>query len=101
MLDVWYWRGARGGMGLGLKSTDGYPPDQLGAGGIAIAGSMVLLAQAARIIPIGTAYAVWVGIGVFGAVLLESMLYGVPLTGMRVLFLGLLLFAIAGLKLTA
>ena len=87
---------------VGLKATDGFtrPASSLLVA-IAIAGSMVLLAQAARIIPIGTAYAVWVGIGVLGAVLLESTLYGVPLTATRLLFLGLLVLAIAGLKLTA
>ena len=59
------------------------------------------LAQAARSIPIGTAYAVWVGIGAFGAVLLEAVFYGVPLSVPRLLFLALLLFAIGGLKATA
>ena len=87
---------------VGLKTTEGFTrPTSSVLVGLAIAGSMVLLAQAARIIPIGTAYAVWVGIGVLGAVLLESTLYGVPLTAARVLFLGMLVLAIAGLKLTA
>jgi quaternary ammonium compound-resistance protein SugE len=87
---------------IGLKATEGFTrPLASVVVAIAIAASMVLLAQAARTIPIGTAYAVWVGIGTFGAVLLESWLYDVPLGGIRVVFLALLLLAIAGLKATA
>lgn len=87
---------------VGLKATEGFTRPLISVlVAIAIVGSMVLLAQAARTIPIGTAYAVWVGIGVLGAVLLESWLYGVPLGLIRMAFLGLLLFAIVGLKVTA
>ena len=87
---------------VGLKATDGFTKPLVSVVvGTAIVASMVLLAQAARSIPIGTAYAVWVGIGAFGAVLLESVFYGVPLSVPRLLFLALLLFAIGGLKATA
>jgi quaternary ammonium compound-resistance protein SugE len=87
---------------VGLKATDGFTKPLISVVvGAAIVASMLLLAQAARSIPIGTAYAVWVGIGAFGAVLLESAFYGVPLTVPRLLVLALLLFAIGGLKATA
>jgi quaternary ammonium compound-resistance protein SugE len=86
---------------VGLKSTEGFTrPLASVVVAFAIAASMVLLAHAARTIPIGTAYAVWVGIGVFGAVLLEAWLYGVPLGAARIAFLVLLLIAIAGLRAT-
>jgi quaternary ammonium compound-resistance protein SugE len=86
---------------VGLKATDGFTrPLASVVVAVAIAASMLLLAQAARTIPIGTAYAVWVGIGVFGAVLLEAWIYGVPLGAARLAFLVLLLIAIAGLRAT-
>jgi len=66
----------------------------------AIAASMVLLSLAARTLPIGTAYAVWVGIGALGAALLGMLLFGEPRGAARLFFLALLLVAIAGLRLT-
>lgn len=68
---------------------------------VALAGSMVLLARAARDLPIGTAYAVWVGIGALGAAICGVLLFREPLTLVRVAFLVLLLVALIGLKLTA
>jgi quaternary ammonium compound-resistance protein SugE len=62
--------------------------------------SMVLLGIAAKSLPIGTAYAVWVGIGAFGAMVLGMAMLGEPVTVGRVFFLGLLLVAIVGLKAT-
>ena len=87
---------------LGLKYTHGFTrvvPSAITV--VALIASVILLERAARVIPIGTAYAVWVGIGAFGAVLLEAGIYGVPLSVPRLLFLALLLFAIGGLKATA
>ena len=66
-----------------------------------LAGSMWLLALAARDLPIGTAYAVWVGIGAFGTAVLGIVLFGEPATPARLFFLALLAVAIAGLKVTA
>ena len=87
---------------VGLKSTEGFTkPLHSLVVGTAIVASMVLLAQAARSIPIGTAYAVWVGVGVFGAVMLETAIYGVALSIPRFFFLALLLLAIGGLKVTS
>lgn len=87
---------------IGLKYTDGFTrPLPSVLTGSAIVLSMLLLARAARDIPIGTAYAVWVGIGALGAAVLGIVLLREPVSPARVAFLVLLVAAIAGLKLTA
>ncbi len=63
--------------------------------------SMYMLARASDTLPIGTAYAVWVGIGAFGAAVLGIILFGESASPLRLCFLALLLISIAGLKLTA
>ena len=90
------------GWAIGLKYTDGFRkpiPSVLTI--LAIVASMYLLAVAARTLPIGTAYAVWTGIGAFGAAVLGIWLLKEPASAARIFFLVLLLVAIAGLKLTA
>jgi quaternary ammonium compound-resistance protein SugE len=90
------------GWAIGLKYTKGFT--QLVPSVLTIAGivaSMYLLALASRTLPIGTAYAVWVGIGTFGAVVLGMILLGEPVNAGRIFFLSLLMIAILGLKLTA
>jgi len=90
------------GWAIGLKYTDGFTrlvPSLLTAS--AIAASMFLLAIAARTIPIGTAYAIWVGIGAVGAVLLGIVLFDEPRDASRLFFVALLVVALIGLKLTA
>lgn len=87
---------------IGLKYTAGFTklvPSVVTI--VALIGSMLLLATAARTLPIGTAYAVWVGIGALGASILGMVLFEEPATAARIAFLGLLLVAIVGLKLTA
>jgi quaternary ammonium compound-resistance protein SugE len=87
---------------VGLKYTEGFRkplPSLLVA--LAIGLSLYLLAVAAKSIPIGTAYAVWVGIGALGAAILGIILFKEPLSLARLLFLGLLLVAIVGLKITS
>jgi len=87
---------------IGLKYTDGFTrplPSVLTI--LAIIASMVLLSLAARSLPIGTAYAVWVGIGALGAAILGIVLFREPVTAARLFFLALLLTSIIGLKLTA
>lgn len=84
---------------LGLKYTDGFSrPMPSAITAIAIAGSMILLAHAAKHIPIGTAYAIWVGIGVLGATIGGIVLFGKPISAARVLCLLLLVVAIVGSK---
>lgn len=62
--------------------------------------STYLLAVAAKSLPIGTAYAVWVGIGAFGAAVFGMAILGEPVSPARIAFLGLLIAAIIGLKVT-
>jgi len=90
------------GWAIGLKYTDGFTrlwPSVLTIAGIVV--SMLLLSIAARTLPIGTAYAVWVGIGAAGAVVLGIVLLGEPVNAARLCFLALLLVSIVGLKFTA
>jgi quaternary ammonium compound-resistance protein SugE len=90
------------GWAVGLKYTDGFSRFWPSVWTIAaIAVSMILLSIAARTLPIGTAYSVWVGIGAAGAVLLGVILFDEPLSLLRLVFLGMLFAAIAGLKLTS
>ena len=63
--------------------------------------SFVLLARAALTIPIGTAYAVWTGIGAAGTVLVGIAFLGEPANAMRLVFLGTLIGSLVGLKLTS
>lgn len=62
---------------------------------------MVLLARAARTLPIGTAYAVWVGIGVVSAAIGGVVLFDEAMPPLRVVFVALLVVSIVGLKLTS
>jgi len=90
------------GWAIGLKYTDGFtkvgPTIPTVA---AMALSMALLSHAAKTLPIGTAYAVWVGIGAAGAALLGMVLFDEPATAGRIFFLALLLAAVVGLKATS
>lgn len=86
---------------LGLKYTSGFT--RLGPSvvtGTAIVASMVLLAHAARTLPISTAYPVWVGIGVVGAAIGGVVLFGETMPPMRIVFLVMLVVSIVGLRLT-
>ena len=89
------------GWAIGLKYTDGFTkfwPSVLTLAGIAL--SMLLLSIAARTLPIGTAYSVWVGIGAAGAVILGIVLLNEPANPLRLFFLLLLIASIIGLKAT-
>ena len=87
---------------IGLKYTHGFTklwPSVLTIA--AIVASMYLLGGAARTLPIGTAYAVWVGIGAAGTATLGVLLFGEPLPPARAACLIMLVAAIVGLKLTS
>ena len=87
---------------VGIKYTAGFTkPLPTTFVGVTLAASMWLLALAARDLPIGTAYAVWVGIGALGTAACGILLFGEPVTAARLSFLVLLLVAVCGLKLTA
>lgn len=87
---------------IGLKYTEGFTklvPSLFTI--VALGLSMILLAKASQVLPIGTAYGVWVGIGALGAAALGIMLLGEPASAARLFFLALLLISIIGLKATA
>lgn len=67
---------------------------------VALAASMVLLAMAVRTLPIGTAYAVWVGIGAVGTVLVGIVVKGESTSPANLLALGVLVAGIVAVKLT-
>ena len=90
------------GWAIGLKYTEGFSrlwPSVATLAAMAV--SIVLLAMAVKQLPIGTAYAVWTGIGAVGAVILGMVLFHDPATPVRLLCVGLILLGIIGLKLTA
>jgi quaternary ammonium compound-resistance protein SugE len=68
---------------------------------VSVAISMGLLEYAARTIPMGTAYAVWGGIGAIGTVAVGMLWFGEPATTIRILLIFAIVAAIAGLRLTA
>jgi quaternary ammonium compound-resistance protein SugE len=87
------------GWAIGLKYTDGFTrlvPTALTLVTMAI--SVFLLGIAAKFLPIGTAYAVWVGIGAAGTVVMGIVLFSEPSDWPRLLCIGLILAGVAGLK---
>lgn len=87
---------------IGLKYSHGFTrlyPSLITLGGMLI--SFYLLSLATKSLPIGTAYAIWTGIGAFGSVLLGIILFSEPLNILRIVFLCLILIGILGLKLTS
>jgi quaternary ammonium compound-resistance protein SugE len=87
------------GWALGLKYSDGFSrplPSVLTVAGALL--SFWLLSLAMRTIPVGTAYAVWVGIGATGTALLAVWLFGEPFSLVRAAGLGLILGGIIVLK---
>lgn len=87
---------------IGLKYTEGFTrlvPSVLTI--VALTLSMYLLAKATQVIPVGTAYGIWVGIGALGVAALGILLFGESASPLKLFFLTLLLIAIVGLKITA
>lgn len=87
---------------VGLKYSDGLskPVPTLGTA-FALVISMVLLAQAVKELPVGTAYAVWTGIGAVGTASLGIDLFDEPATLARVFFIGTIVVGIVGLHLVS
>jgi quaternary ammonium compound-resistance protein SugE len=84
---------------VGLKYTDGFTrlwPTVATA--VALLASMSLLGIALRTLPLGTAYAVWTGIGSVGTAVLGILLFREPATGMRLACIALIVLGIVGLK---
>ena len=85
-----------------LPSTEGLSRPLPTIGFLVLLGaSMFALAKASEVIPIGTAYGVWVGIGAVGAAVVGIVVHGDPSTPARIAFLALLVVSIVGLKVTA
>lgn len=88
-------------MAVALKHADGWTRLWPSLAGLACAnGAIVLLAIALRQLPVGTAFAVFTGIGAAGAALVGIVVYGESATPQRLLLIGLIIASIAGLKLT-
>ncbi|ELS31057.1 MULTISPECIES: quaternary ammonium compound efflux SMR transporter SugE [Pseudanabaena] len=82
-----------------LKYTDGFSkplPSLLTISAITI--SLILLAQALKTLPVGTAYAVWTGIGVVGTALVGSIFLGESRDLSRFMYIGAIVVGIAGLR---
>lgn len=86
---------------IGLKYTEGFTRFWPSAATVAaMVLSVVLLGWAMRSLPVGTAYAVWTGIGAVGTVALGIFLFGEPATAARLACVAMILAGIVGLKLT-
>jgi quaternary ammonium compound-resistance protein SugE len=88
------------GWAVGLKYTQGFTrlmPSVLTL--VAMTGSVVLLGLALRHLPLGTAYAVWTGIGTVGTAIAGMVLLGEPAGALRLACIGLIVAGIFGLKL--
>lgn len=85
---------------IALKQSDGF--SRLGPSVVTVVGlaiSMWLLAQAIRVLPAGTGYAVWVGIGVVGTALLGMILLGESRQPLRLVSIAFIVIGIVGLRL--
>jgi len=84
---------------IGLKSSDGFTRLWPTAGTIAaLIISIGLLGVAAKSLPIGTAYAIWTGIGAMGTVICGILFLGDPATFLRLACISLILLGVIGLK---
>ena len=90
------------GWAIGLKRTEGFT--RLGPSVATIAAmiaSLGLLGLSLRTLPLGTAYAIWTGIGTVGTAILGIMYFREPATVIRIACISLIVLGIAGLKVTA
>jgi quaternary ammonium compound-resistance protein SugE len=85
---------------IGLKYTDGFTrPWPTALSLVAMVTSVVLLGVAMKSLPVGTAYAVWVGVGAVGTAILGIVLFAEPANAGRLISLALIVMGIVGLKL--
>jgi len=86
---------------IGLKYTEGFTRLWPSVGTLAAMGlSVLLLGTAMKTLPVGTSYAVWVGVGAVGTAILGIVLFGEPANAGRLISLGLIVAGIVGLKLS-
>ena len=84
---------------IGLKYTEGFTKPVASTVTLAaMAGSVVLLGLAMKSLPVGTSYAVWVGVGAVGTAVLGMVLFAEPVTVGRIVSLALIVAGIVGLK---
>ena len=87
------------GWAIGLKYTEGFTRLWPSLGTVfAMVASMILLGIAMKTLPVGTAYAVWVGVGAVGTVVLGIVLFGEPAGALRIASIVLIVAGIVGLK---
>ena len=90
------------GWAVGLEYSEGFTNLLPSVGTVvALVVSMLLLARAVESLPIGTAYAVWTGIGAVGAAILGVVLFNEPVSVARVGFISLIVLGVVGLNATA
>ena len=90
------------GWAIGLKYTEGFTRLWPSIGtGLSMVLSVVFLGFALKTLPVGTAYAIWTGIGACGTALLGIYLFAEPATAVRLACIGLILSGIVGLKLVS
>lgn len=90
------------GWAIGLKYTDGFTrPWPTAATVAAMAISLGLLGIAMKSLPVGTAYAIWVGVGAVGTVILGIVLFQEPMNPLRLVSVGLIVAGLIGLKLAS
>jgi quaternary ammonium compound-resistance protein SugE len=90
------------GWAIGLKYTDGFTrlwPSLATAGAMIV--SLALLGLALKSLPVGTAYAVWTGVGAVGTAVLGMLLFNEPVQAARLASIGLIVAGIVGLKLVS
>jgi quaternary ammonium compound-resistance protein SugE len=90
------------GWAVGLKYTEGFTrlvPSLLTIASMVV--SLGLLGLALKTLPLGTAYAIWTGIGTIGTALLGIMLFGESASALRLACIGLIVAGIVGLKLVS
>ena len=105
-MQAWIMLAAAGvleiGWAIGLKYTDGFTrlvPSLWTVASMAV--SLLFLGLALKTLPVGTAYAVWTGIGAVGVAILGMVLFAEPATIARLGCIGLIVAGIVGLKLVA
>ena len=90
------------GWAIGLKYTEGFTrllPSLWTIGSMIL--SIVLLGLALKTLPVGTAYAVWTGIGAVGSIIVGILIYSEPADPVRIVCLALIVAGMVGLKLNS